>query len=154
MDIKLMIQSTPNPNALKFVVNVPVKTEGNYTYTKGKEYSDNPLAQALFGLSEAIHEVYFFDNYITITQDGSADWDTIEEGIKSTILEKISDHDPNFKIPEPEKAAPVAGPSSPELDKINGILDETVRPALQMDGGDIQLVGYENKKLQVFYLSH
>ena len=37
-DIKLMIQSTPNPNALKFVTNRAVKTEGNYTYKKDSDF--------------------------------------------------------------------------------------------------------------------
>jgi Fe-S cluster biogenesis protein NfuA len=35
--------------------------------------------------------------------------------------------------------------------QINEILDQTVRPALQMDGGDIQLVDYKNNTLRVFY---
>lgn len=151
MDIKLMIQSTPNPNALKFVLNVPVKTEGNYTYKSASECVDNPLAGAIFELNASVREVYFFDNYITVTQDGTADWDAIEEGIRSTILGKIRDHDPNFKTPEPQRAAPEARPGSPELERIDAILDETIRPALQMDGGDIQVVNYENNRLEVLY---
>ena len=151
MDIRLMIQSTPNPNALKFVVNIPVKSEGNYTYKNASECANNPLAGEIFGLNAAIREVYFFDNYITVTQDGSADWDEIEAAIRATILEKVKDHDPNFKTPEPKQSAPLTQQSSPELNKINAILDQTVRPALQMDGGDVQAVSYQNKQLQVFY---
>ena len=151
MDVKLMIQSTPNPNALKFVVNTPVKTEGNFTYKNASECADNPLAKAVFEISPAIREVYFFDNYITVTQDGSADWDDIEEGIRSTILAKVGDHDPNFKTPEPEKAAPTATAVGPEVMQINAILDQTVRPALQMDGGDIQVLGFENNNVKVLY---
>jgi Fe-S cluster biogenesis protein NfuA len=151
MDVKLMIQSTPNPNALKFVLNVPVKTEGNYTYKSASECEHNPLAKAIFELNSAIREVYFFDNYVTVTQDGSGDWDDIEERVRSTILKKIGEHDPNFKTEEPKKAAPVSTQASPEIMKINAILDETVRPALQMDGGDIQVITYEKNQLQVFY---
>ena len=151
MDIQLMIQSTPNPNALKFVLNVPVKAGGNYTYKSAQECAHNPLARAIFGLSASIREVYFFDNYITVTQDGTADWDEIEDGLRSTILAEIQDHDPNFKTPEPQCVAPAARPSSPELDRIDAILDETIRPALQMDGGDIQVINYENNRLEVLY---
>ena len=151
MEIKLMIQSTPNPNALKFVLNTPVKTEGNFTYKNTSECDHNPLAKTLFEISTAIREVYFFDNYITITQDGSVEWDDIEGSIRSTILEKINDHDPNFKTEEPTKVAPKPIASSPELDRINAILNETVRPALQMDGGDIEVTDYENNQLKVLY---
>ena len=151
MDLQLMVQSTPNPNALKFVLNTPVKTEGNYTYKRGAQLDGNPLAASIFEINPAVREVYFFDNYITVTQDGSADWDGIEADIRATILEKAKDHDPDFPSPQPEKAEPVAQENNPELQKINAILDQTVRPALQMDGGDIRVVSYKDKQLQVFY---
>ena len=151
MDVRLMIQSTPNPNALKFVLNVPVKTQGNFTYKSAGECGHNPLAKAVFGLSPSVREVYFFDNYITVTQDGKVDWDDIEDGIRSTILKKIADHDPNFKTEEPKASAPAAQATGPDVDKINEILDQTVRPALQMDGGDIRVVDVKDKRVTVFY---
>ena len=78
-------------------------------------------------------------------------WDELEEKIRATILDKIKDHDPNFTYQEPESLKPVQVQSSPEMDQINSILDQTVRPALQMDGGDIQLISYDDKTLKVFY---
>lgn len=151
MATELNIQSTPNPNALKFIVNTPVKSEGNYTYKNASECEGNPLAKAIFDLNSAIREVYFFDNYITVTQDGSADWSTLKEDIQSTVIEKISVHDPNFTTPDVEKESPAAASSDPDIEKINTILNETVRPALQMDGGDVQVVGYKDKNLEIFY---
>lgn len=151
MKTRLMIQSTPNPNALKFVLNTPVKTSGNWTYKAAGECAGNPLAGAIFALDPHVKEVYFFDNYITVTQDGDVDWEGLEEKIHRTILEKISDHNPDFLTPEPEKKAAPEGGDSPELAQISEILDQTVRPALQMDGGDIQLVDYKNNTLRVFY---
>ena len=82
MDIRLMIQSTPNPNALKFVLNRPVKTEGKATYKNAEECHTNPLARQLFTVP-SVSEVYFFDTVITVTQDGNGDWDTLEEKIKA-----------------------------------------------------------------------
>ena len=151
MKTQLMIQSTPNPNALKFVLNTPVKTNGNWTYKSAKECATNPLAGAIFALDPHVKEVYFFDNYITVTQDGDVDWEGLEGKIQKTVLEKIGSHDPGFATPEPEKKAAPAGSDSPEMAQINEILDQTVRPALQMDGGDIQLVDYKNNTLRVFY---
>ena len=151
MKTQLMIQSTPNPNALKFVLNTPVKTSGNWTYKSAKECADNLLAGAIFALDPHVKEVYFFDNYITVTQDGDVDWENLEEKIQKTILERIGAHDPDFATPEPEKKAAPVGSDSPEMMQINEILDQTVRPALQMDGGDIQLVDYKDNTLRVFY---
>lgn len=37
------------------------------------------------------------------------------------------------------------------MDEINAIIDETIRPALQGDGGDLQVVSYENNVLSIKY---
>lgn len=151
-DIRLGIQSTPNPNALKFVVSAPVKTEGNVTYKRMEDCGDNKLAKAIFEVSNFITEVYFFDNYITVTQNGGIDWEQLEEKIKAAILANIAGHNPDFKHEEPKKELLYsAAPDSPEIQKINSILDQTVRPALQMDGGDLQIVDYQGKVLKINY---
>ena len=89
-----------------------------------------------------VTEVYFFDNYITVTQDGSVDWDKIEEPIKKIISQKAADHDPDFQVEEVNKPI-IPSSSDPEITKINAILDSTIRPGLQMDGGDLQIVSLD-----------
>ena len=148
MDVKMMVQSTPNPNALKFILNVPLKTDGNVTYKSASDCGDNLLAASILSIGN-VREVYFFDNYITVTQDGNADWDELEDQIKKAILENIGDHDPNFKAEE-KKQVRIA-PASPEISKVEEILDRTIRPALQMDGGDLQVVGLDGNILSVVY---
>ena len=149
MEIKTMVQSTPNPNALKFVLNVPVRNQGKVTYKNAGQCKYNPMALALFAVPN-ITEVYFFDNYVTVTQDGNVDWDQIEEQIKKIILEYAVNHDPDFQVEEDKRPiSPVS--SDPEVAKINAILDSTIRPGLQMDGGDLQIVGFNGLNLVVKY---
>lgn len=148
MDIRILIQSTPNPNALKFVLNIPVKMEGKVTYKSADQCKDNPLAAALFTVPN-VNEVYFFDNYITVTQDGSVEWDAIEDQIKKIILDYAPNHDPNFHVEETKKPREVS--DNPDIEKINEILDRTIRPALQMDGGDLQILSLEGNTLIVNY---
>jgi Fe-S cluster biogenesis protein NfuA len=120
------------------------------TYKKAEECEHNPLAKTIFTVSN-VAEVYFFDNYITVTQDGNADWDALEEQIQKIILENIEGHDPNFKVAEKAKPVAAAASDNPDIKKINDILDQTVRPALQMDGGDLQVVNLEGNKLFINY---
>ena len=40
---------------------------------------------------------------------------------------------------------------SPELQKIEEILDRTIRPGLQGDGGDIEIIKFEENKVYVMY---
>lgn len=148
MEIRTLIQSTPNPNALKFVLNIPVKNEGRVTYKSAAECDTNPLAKAIFTVSN-IREVYFFDNYITVTQDGNIGWEDIEDQIQRLIVENAEAHDPNFQVEEHKKTAPVS--NDPDIVKINEILDRTIRPALQMDGGDLNVIGYNGEVVTVAY---
>ena len=62
------------------------------------------------------------------------DWEQIEEQIKKVILEHAETHDPNFQVEE-VKRPEGANSDDPEIAKINMILDNTIRPGLQMDGG-------------------
>ncbi len=149
MDVHMLVQGTPNPNALKFVLNVPVRRSGRVTYKSAGECGGNPLAAALFALP-GVREVFFYDNYITVTQDGTADWNELEERVKATIRSGIENHDPDFPVPQSEEASSET-PADPELARIDAILEETVRPALRMDGGDLQLVSLEGNVLKIHY---
>jgi Fe-S cluster biogenesis protein NfuA len=144
------VQGTPNPNALKFILNTSVKTQGKVTYKNAAECDDNLLAKAIFSVSN-VSEVYFFDNYITVTQDGYSDWDELEDQIQRIILANIAGHDPDFIIKESPSKVEQKIPQSPEIIKINAILDRTVRPALQMDGGDLEVVSLDGNVLKIYY---
>jgi NFU1 iron-sulfur cluster scaffold homolog, mitochondrial len=146
--VQIIVQSTPNPNALKFVLSSPVKTQGKVTYRSATECQHNPLAQSIFSVAN-VDEVYFFDNYITVTQDGSANWDDMEEQIKGIIGDGFSRHDPNFLVEVVED--PFAEDDDPELAKVNAVLDRTIRPALQMDGGDLAVYALQDNVLTINY---
>lgn len=149
MEIKIAVQSTPNPHALKFIINTPVKTEGKVTFKNINECPGIPLAQHLFGISH-VSDIHFFENVITVTQDGEGDWDTMIDQIKAVITGKIGQHDPHFTV-EKEKTTSLNIQTDPELIKIEEILDRTVRPYLQSDGGDLQVLKLEGNILTVNY---
>ena len=149
MEYEIKIQNTPNPNALKFIMNVPVIASGNATFKSASERESTPLAARLFDLT-GVTEVFFFDNYITVTQDGSADWHTLEGQIKKTISQNFDNHDPDITLDnKPSVATPKT--DNEDINKINEILDRTVRPYLQMDGGDLQVLALENNALKISY---
>ncbi|MBF0593988.1 MAG: NifU family protein [Candidatus Omnitrophica bacterium] len=147
MDHKITIQPTPNPNALKFVVNAVVKSKDSAVYKKGAATDCNPLAAFLLALPN-VTEVYFANHFITVTQDGSADWDALEVKVKDIISANIAAHNPDFDTSLPVKSA--SGISG-DLAKIEQILDANIRPALQRDGGDLQVVSLDGKILTIDY---
>jgi Fe-S cluster biogenesis protein NfuA len=147
MDVKLKVAMTPNPNALKFITNVNVINHDRVSLDSEEKCASVPLAKAIFAL-DGVTQVHFFENVITVTQSGSEDWGALEEQIKQVMVELLPAHDPDFHT-VPETAARVD--MGPEVGRINDILDRTVRPALQGDGGDLEVLGLEDDRLFVRY---
>lgn len=147
-EILIRIQETPNPNAWKFVINKTVLTEGKATYSNIAEAENNLLAKGLFEIP-GIKQVHFFQNVITITHTFDADSNEIHAAVSSVIQTRMPVHNPNQTIKDEKKIA--RENLSPELQKIETILDQTIRPGLQGDGGDLTVVNFENNKLYVHY---
>jgi Fe-S cluster biogenesis protein NfuA len=146
------IEGTPNPNAMKFILKEPLTWGITRSYDNAEEAKDDPLASALFDF-EHVTNVFYVDHWVTVTQDGGADWQELMR-----------------KLAEPIRAAPAADQQSAataatataaiadlspqdqlRVDKINELLDEQVRPYLQGDGGDLYVLGLEGNVLSVHY---
>jgi NFU1 iron-sulfur cluster scaffold homolog, mitochondrial len=149
MNTTITVQPTPNPNALKFILDAPVKTRDSAVYREYAQCGDNKLAEALLRL-DGVDEVYFATNFITVTQNGDADWDLLEGKIKKTITDMVKDHDPDF-TPVSAKTASAPSGNNKELAKIEAILETTIRPALQRDGGDLQVISLDGNVLTITY---
>jgi len=149
METVISVQPTPNPNALKFILDIPVKTRDSAVYRDSSECGSNKLAEALLVLDH-VTEVYFATNFITVTQDGEMDWDELEPRIRKIIRQLIKTHNPDFE-PATAKAAQERPVANEELDKIEAILETTIRPALQRDGGDLLVLGLEGNILTISY---
>jgi Fe-S cluster biogenesis protein NfuA len=143
---QVITQGTPNPNALKFIVAKDVKTKGKITYQHPAECLNVPLASNLLGVPH-VTQVHLFENVITVTQDGDGDWVELESRVIETIKDELPNHNPDFETFSETNRDHL----SPELQKIEDILDKTVRPGLQADGGDLEVVEFADGVLTVRY---
>jgi Thioredoxin-like proteins and domains len=147
-DVLIRIQATPNPNAWKFVLDRPVLTEGKATYADMKEAEQSILASSLFQVT-GVRQIHFFQNVITVTHNFDEDPEEVQKGVCAVIQSRMSVHNPNQTQADEKKIRRASLP--PEVQQIEEILDRTVRPGLQGDGGDLDVVKYEDNKLYVFY---
>ncbi len=147
-DVLIRIQATPNPNAWKFVLDRPVLTEGKATYADAKEADQSLLASSLFQVI-GVRQVHFFQNVITITHNFDEDPEEIQKNVCAVIQTRMPAHNPQQTQFDEKKMRRANLP--PEVQQIEEILDQTVRPGLQGDGGDLDVVKYEDNKLYVFY---
>lgn len=147
-EILIRVQATPNPCAWKFILDRPVLNEGKATYSNIEESTHNPLAKALFDLA-GVKQVHYFQNVITVTHAFDIEAEEIKKDICAVIQTRMAIHNPNQTILDEKKIA--RQNLSPELQKIEEILDRTIRPGLQGDGGDIEVIKYEDDKVYVMY---
>jgi Fe-S cluster biogenesis protein NfuA len=147
--ILVRVQPTPNPNALKFVANVAVKNEGKATYSRPSEAVGVRLAEDLFAIPD-VRQLHFFENVVTVTYADVADVDTLRLEVTAVLQSRLPVHDAGFMVEADRKKVDRSN-LPPDLQKIEEILDNTVRMYLQGDGGDIQVVALNGHGLEVRY---
>ncbi len=147
------IEPTPNPNAMKFILREPLTWGISRSYDNAEAAKDDPLAAKLFDI-EHVTNVFYVDHWITVTQDGQADWQELLRELAVPIREAPTADAQTAQLVSQAGAASTAtlsGADKERLDKINAVLDEQVRPYLQGDGGDLYVMGLEGNKLKVHY---
>ena len=64
---EVFVEPTPNPNALKFIVDRDVIKAGKATFKSMIDCENIPLAQSIFDL-RGVDQIHFFQNVITQTR--------------------------------------------------------------------------------------
>ena len=132
----IQTEETPNPATLKFVPGVQVMQTGTAAFAKKSDCKNSPFAAKLFG-SSYVRGVFFGSDFITITKTEDVSW----EVLKPEILAVIMDHFVSGGEVIVEKAQKVDHEKSENdsevVKQIKDLLEERVRPAVAMDGGDI-----------------
>ena len=146
------IEDTPNPNAVKFTLHEPLTWGISCSFENPEQAEGDALASALFAI-EHVRNVFYVDRWLTVTQDGNADWPELVR-----------------LIAVPLRAAPAAAAQSAaavfaarasiddlsehdqaRLDAICDLLDARIRPSLKADGGDLHVVGLAGNELRIHY---
>jgi len=146
------IEGTPNPNAMKFILREPLTWGISRSYDNADAARDDALASALFAI-EHVTNVFYVDHWLTVTQDGAADWPELLRKVAEPIrTAPAADQQSAAAVAAAQTATAELSPQDQErLDRINELLDEQVRPYLQGDGGDLYVMGLEGNKLSVHY---
>jgi Fe-S cluster biogenesis protein NfuA len=146
------IENTPNPNALKFILKEPLTWGIARSYDNASQAAEDELAKALFAI-EHVTNVFYVDHWITVTQDGQADWAELKRKIAEPIRAAAAadEHSAKVAAAAAQPAENMSEADRTRLDRINDLLDEEIRPYLQGDGGDVYVVSLEGNLLTVHY---
>ena len=98
--------------------------------------------------------MFYVDHWITVTQDGEADWPDLLRKLAEPIRSAPSAEVQSQQYSGGDHFVNVEEMTAEERERFGRIaemLDEQVRPYLQGDGGDLYVVGLKGNKLEVHY---
>jgi NFU1 iron-sulfur cluster scaffold homolog, mitochondrial len=146
-NIHIYLESNPNPNSLKFVVNEMLVPEGmSFDFPDAESASLSPLAQELFAYP-FVDRVFFASNFVTVTKKNDVEWLEVQNTIKSHIKKFLEDG--RFIIDMNDNATAPAEEETETIKKIKTILEEYIRPAVEQDGGAITYHSFDNGVVKV-----
>ncbi len=145
-------EQTPNPESLKYVTN-QLLHKGIADF-KTPELAErwSPLADSLFK-KEYVQAVYISNNFVTITKKPDYDWHEImipaKEYLKSLIesgITIVSEEFEGFQQQQrtEELAEQYEGKDAEIVQRIREMIQTYVKPAVEMDGGNIEFKHYKN----------
>jgi Fe-S cluster biogenesis protein NfuA len=140
----IQTETTPNPSTLKFLPGELVLPHSTAEFRTAEEATRSPLAQRLLRLN-GVQGVFYGHDFISVTKQEDREWAVLKPLILGLVMDQFSSDDP-LMVDGSDSATGATGLGgndiNPEDDevtqRIKELLNTRVRPAVAMDGGDIQ----------------
>jgi Fe-S cluster biogenesis protein NfuA len=146
-NISIYLESNPNPNSLKFVVNEMLIPDGiSFDFPNSASAGNAPLALELFNYP-FVDRVFYMSNFITVTKKEDVEWLEIQNTIKDHIKNFLESG--KYIIEVKEETAESAEEETETVKKIKSILEEYIRPAVEQDGGAITFHSFHDGIVKV-----
>ena len=139
------VDLTPNPHALKFILNENLLKIERRHFGNKEEAGADPLASGVFEIPGVV-SVFYTDKFITIEKTKESNWGQIQK----PLINFLKTFDKN-SIPKEKDPGPMGENDNELLKQINEILDNRVRPALAGDGGGLEVLGINGFKVVIKY---
>ena len=137
--ITVYAESTPNPNSMKFVMNTMILPNESVDFRNTTETSNSPFAQELFKFSY-VNGVFIMNNFVSITKTEDVEWIEITPELRDFIKNYVESE----KTIIEKKQELTEDEENEIILKIKKLLDDHVKPAVEMDGGAIDFVDFSD----------
>lgn len=151
--VLLYTEQTPNPETLKFVTN-RMLYNGTAEFREeefAREWS--PLATELYDFPY-VKKVYIANNYVTITKEFNYSWDDIMLKLKEFVKSYLEQDKTVIKEGFAEAVAAIEAErgvgyeytedEAEAVNQIKELIDTYVKPAVEMDGGNIEFKSFKD----------
>ena len=138
----IQTEDTPNPLTIKFLPGKEVMKTGTADFKNNELAVNSPLASRLFEV-DGVDGVFLGSDFISVTKKKEEEWFALKPSILGKIMEHYASGDDVLKLDKNEKSVPDIEDSD-TVQQIKKLLETRVRPAVAMDGGDIQFESFED----------
>ena len=150
--VMLYTEQTPNPESLKFVTN-KMLYQGTADFREAELANEwSPLGQALFE-QPYVKGVYICNNFVSITKEFNYAWEDIMLKLKDFIKNYIENggvivkegFEDAMAALEAERGASYEYSEDEAIivKKIKELIETYVKPAVEMDGGNIEFKSFD-----------
>jgi len=150
--VMLYTEQTPNPETLKFVTN-------KMLYKGTADFKEESIANEWSELASALYKfpyvkgVYICNNFVTVTKEFNYAWEDIMLLLKEYIKAWVKEEKPVIKEGFEEAMAEIDANTTEfqytideakKKKKIKDLIDTYVKPAVEMDGGNIEFKSFNS----------
>jgi Fe-S cluster biogenesis protein NfuA len=146
--ISIYTEMTPNPETMKFVANKLLYPGKSIDFAEESLASPSPLAKELFGFP-FVKGVFIASNFVTLTKTAETeDWQDVIPAIKQFLKDYLENGGIVVNEEELAQMQPTGNTVHADDDdivkRVKELLENYVKPAVEMDGGAIQFKSYED----------
>lgn len=135
-------EATPNPETMKFVFNRMIFPDQTADFPTVESTTYSPLAKNLFEFS-FVQGVFIMNNFVTITRVPGVEWEEIIPIMKEFLKSYVAAGEP-IVLEAPKESIKDYGNDNVTVAQIKEILDMYIKPAVEVDGGQISFRDFEN----------
>ena len=152
--ISIYTEMTPNPETMKFVANKLLYPGKSVDFQDEESAKPSPLAMELFSFP-FIKSVFIASNFVTLTKTNETeDWQDVIPSIKQFLKEYLEEgktiiNEEEIASRKPASSNEVSLDDGDVVKRIKELLENYVKPAVEMDGGAIQFKSYEDGRVNL-----
>jgi Fe-S cluster biogenesis protein NfuA len=144
--ISIYTEMTPNPETMKFVANKLLYPGKSIDFPDVEAARPSPLAIEVFGFP-FIKAVFIASNFVTLTKTADTDWNDVIPTIRQFLKEYLEENKPVINEEEvvivKSEGNTIDADDDDVVKRIKELLENYVKPAVEMDGGAIQFKSYQ-----------
>jgi len=144
--VSIYTEMTPNPETMKFVANKLLYPGKSIDFQDESSAGPSPMAKELFAFP-FIRSVFIASNFVTLTKTIDTQWEDVIPTIREFLKEYLESD--KVVINEDEIVHKpidnmISDSDTDVVVRIKELLENYVKPAVEMDGGAISFRGYNN----------